>query len=94
MTAADTRQEPLVPSEVDLRDFGFYPLDINRLFGSEFHAVTDDAAWRAGLTLWLKSYHQVPAGSIPDDDVALARLAELGRDTRTWKKLRKDALHG
>ena len=34
--------------------------------------------WRAGVTLWLKSFHQVPAASLPDDDVALARLAELG----------------
>ena len=88
------RPAPLVPSDVDLRDYGFYPIDINRLFGSEFHAVTDDAAWRAGLTLWLKSYHQVPAGSIPDDDVALTRLAELGRDIKSWKKIREMSLRG
>lgn len=70
------------------------PLDIARLFNSEFHARSDDAVWRAGMTLWLKSFHQVPAGSVPDDDVALARLAELGRDVKTWKKLRDGALYG
>ena len=36
---------------------------INRLFGSSFHARASDAEWRAGVTLWLKSFHQVPAGS-------------------------------
>ena len=85
---------PLVPAELDLRDFGFMPIDIVRLFGSEFHAQSDDAAWRAGVTLWLKSYHQVPAASLPDDDVALARLAELGRDLRSWKKIKQAALRG
>jgi hypothetical protein len=70
------------------------PLDIQRLFNSEFHARANDSEWRAGLTLWLKSFHQVPAGSIPDDDVSLARLAELGRDVKTWRKVKEVALHG
>lgn len=85
---------PLTPDDCDLRDFPFLPLDIVRLFNSEFHARSDDPVWRAGLTLWLKSFHQVPAASVPDDDVALARLAELGRDVKTWKKLREGALYG
>lgn len=85
---------PLLPPNCDLRDFPFMPVDIARLFGSEFHALSDDAAWRAGVTLWLRSYHQVPAASLPDDDVALARLAELGRDLRTWRKIKSSALRG
>ncbi len=85
---------PLVPPDIDLRDFSFMPVDIGRLFGSEFHARSDDAAWRAGVTLWLKSYHQVPAASIPDDDVALARLAELGRDVKGWRQIMAAALRG
>ncbi|WP_062116717.1 DUF1376 domain-containing protein [Collimonas pratensis] len=85
---------PLSPEDCDLRDFPFLPLDIARLFNSEFHARSNDTEWRAGVTLWLKSFHQVPAGSIPDDDVQLARLAELGRDTKTWKKVKGVALHG
>ena len=87
-------QPPLVPVEVDLRDFAFMPLDIIRLFGSRFHAIATDAEWRAGVTLWAKSFHQVPAASIPDDDVELCRLAELGRDIKTWRKVREVALHG
>lgn len=86
--------EPLVPPEVDLRGFAFMPIDIVRLFGSRFHAIADDSQWRAGFTLWLKSWHQVPAGSLPDDDVELSRLAELGRDIKGWRKLRGVAMHG
>jgi uncharacterized phage protein (TIGR02220 family) len=86
--------EPLVPAEVDLRDFPFTPIFRARLFGSSFHARTSDAAWRAGVTLWLKSWDQVPAGTLPDDDIDLCRLAELGRDMKSWAKLRDTALHG
>ncbi|MDR3488764.1 MAG: DUF1376 domain-containing protein [Bradyrhizobium sp.] len=70
------------------------PLDITRLFGSGFHAKSDDSTWRAGITLWLKSYHQVPAASLPDDDIELARLAEFGRDMKSWRKIKSGALRG
>lgn len=92
--STDTLPEPLTPPDCDLRSFVYMPVDIIRLFSSEFHAKSTDAEWRAGFTLWLKSYHQVPAGSIPDDDVILARMAELGRDVDGWKALRTMALHG
>ncbi len=90
----DQSPEPLTPPEGDLRDFSFTPMYRARLFGSAFHARANDGEWRAGVTLWLKSQDQVPAGSLPDDDVELCRLAELGRDTKTWKKLREGALRG
>ena len=85
---------PLVPAECDLSGVRFFPLDIDRLLGSQFHAGADDAAWRAGITLWIKAFRQLPAGSLPDDDVALARLADYGRDTRSWRKARAAALRG
>ncbi len=86
--------EPLTPPDCDLRDFPFMPLDITRLFSSRFHAIADDGQWRAGVTLWLRSFHQVPAGSLPDDDIELARLAEFARDVKAWRKVRAMALHG
>ncbi len=85
---------PLTPADCNLQDFPFMPVDIARLFNSEFHARADDAQWRAAVTLWLKAYHQVPAASVPDDDIALARLAEFGRDIRGWKRVREVALYG
>lgn len=85
---------PLTPPDCDLRDFAFMPLDAGRLFGSEFHAIASDSEWRAGVCLWLKSWHQVPAASLPNDDTMLCRLAEYGRDIRTWRKVRDVALRG
>lgn len=88
------KPDPLVGPEVDLKNFPYTPLFRARLFGSSFHAVASDAEWRAGVTLWLKSWDQVPAGSLPADPVQLCRLAELGRDMKTWRKVSLIALHG
>lgn len=85
---------PPIPADADLRDFPYTPIFRARLFGSSFHARATDAEWRAGVTLWLKSWDQVPAGSLPDDDIDLCRLAELGRDLKTWRKIRAGAMHG
>lgn len=84
----------MTPAESDLRDFPHTPLFRSRLFGSSFHAQANDGEWRAGVTLWLKSWDQVPAGSLPNNEVELCRLAELARDLKTWKKLRDGALRG
>lgn len=94
MSQSQSLPEPPVPADCDLKDFGFTPIYRARLFGSGFHARATDSEWRAGVTLWLKSWDQVPAGSLPDDDVDLCRLAELGRDQKTWLKVKKGAMHG
>lgn len=85
---------PLTPAGCVLQDFPHTPIYRARLFGSSFHARTTDGEWRAGVTLWLKSWDQVPAGSLPDDDIELCRLAELARDMKTWKKVKDGALRG
>lgn len=85
---------PPVSDEVDLRDFPYTPMFRSRLFGSAFHARVSDSGWRAGVTLWLKSWDQTPAGSLPDDDIDLCRLAELGRDLKSWAKVKKEGLWG
>lgn len=85
---------PLTPAGCDLRDFPHTPLFRSRLFGSSFHARANDSEWRAGVTLWLKSWDQVPAGSLPNDDIELCRLAELARDVKAWTKHKAGALRG
>ncbi len=89
-----TLPEPMTPADCDLRGLEYMPLLGQRLFGSDFNGMANDSEWRAGLTLWWAAWTQCPAGSLPDDDAALCRLADLGRDTKTWKKLRERALHG
>lgn len=86
--------DPLTPQGSDLRDFPHTPIIRARLFGSEFHAKANDSEWRAGVTLWLKSWDQTPAGSLPTDDVQLCRLAELGRDMAEWLRVKAVALTG
>lgn len=90
----DQLPTPFVPADADLRDFAFTPIYRARLFGSSFHARVNDSEWRAGVTLWLRSWDQAPAGSLPDDDIELCRLAELGRDLKAWKRVKEGALHG
>ncbi len=85
---------PLIVPEADVSDFAFTPVYRHRLFGSAFHAKATDSEWRAGVTLWLKSQDQFPSGSLPDDDTELCRLAELGRDMKTWRRVREGALRG
>jgi hypothetical protein len=85
---------PMTPPGSVLQDFPHTPLYRARLFGSSFHARATDGEWRAGVTLWLKAWDQVPAGSLPNDDVELCRLAELARDLKAWKKLRAGAMRG
>ncbi len=87
--------EPPVPPDLDTRDLWWMKLDIGALLNSDFNVLTfDDTAWRAGVTLWCRAWHQVPAGSLPADDRALCHLAGLGRDLRRWRKIKADALHG
>jgi len=91
---ADALPAPLVAADVDLKSMPFTPIFRARLFASAFHARVSDAAWRAGVTLWLKSWDQAPAGTLPDDEIELCRLAELGRDLRSWRKIKEEAMWG
>lgn len=82
---------PLTPADCDLSDFDRMPLDIKRLGGSKFDAGLDDSAWRAGLNLWMSSWHQRPAGSLDDDEEALCTAAGL-RDLKKWGKVKAKAM--
>jgi hypothetical protein len=86
--------EPPVPADCDLQDFPYMPLQIGRLLDSTFSAKATDAEFRAGMVLWCKAWHQVPAGSLPNDERVLAHLAGFGRDLKAWAKVREMALHG
>jgi hypothetical protein len=79
--------EPLSPQDCDLRNFPFMSLDVVRLRDSEVASI-DPEAFRAAVLSWCAAWHQVPAGSLPDDDAALCRLLGYGRDLKTWMKVR------
>lgn len=87
-------EPPMTPADCDLRGMEWMPLYGGRLFGSDFDAHATDTEWRAAMQLWWSAWNQVPAASLPDDDVAMCRLAGLGRDLKAWRKIKARAIHG
>lgn len=86
--------DPLVPPEVDLRDFAFMPLHVVRLRDSGLSAKATGDQFRAAVLLWCASWHQVPAGSMPNDDDELANVCGYSRSRREWVKVREGAMRG
>jgi len=82
---------PLVPVEIDLRDFAFMPLDVLRLRDSDLSTVATGDEFKAAVLLWCIAWHQIPAGSVPNDERWLARHSGAGAK---WKKVRTEALRG
>lgn len=91
--AEPERKPPLTPPECVLRDFDFMPLHVQQLRDSRFAASVTPQAFMAGVMLWCTAWHQVPAGSLPDDDIELARYAGFGRMIDAWREVREEALH-
>jgi len=89
--------EPLTPHGCDLRDFHFMPLMVAQFRDSDLAAdETPEVCW-AAMLIQAASWHQLPAGSIPDDDNWLAKTANYrmrGKTDRAWKRVRQGALHG
>lgn len=83
--------EPLVAADVDLRGLPFMPLDTVRLLDSDLFALSTGDEFKAAVALWCKSWTQVPAASVPNDDRVLAHLSGAGP---RWKKVMPMALRG
>jgi hypothetical protein len=90
---SDVRPEPLAPADLDLRSFPSMLLDVQRLRDSDL-AAGDPAHLGLALIAWAVSWHQLPAGSLPNNDAVLARLMGFGRDLKGWRGVREHALHG
>lgn len=89
---SSTLPPPPISADVDLRDFQYMELDVRVLRDSRFAAQVSGDAFRAGVLLWCAAWHQVPAGSLPNDDIELASLAGYGRFFKEWRKVRDEAL--
>jgi hypothetical protein len=85
---------PLVTPDVDLRDFYFMPLDVCRLRDSRLAYAATGEGFRSAVLLWCACWHQLPAASLPDDDIELAHLAGFGRVVSEWLRFKEEALHG
>jgi hypothetical protein len=86
--------DPLTPPAADLSGFEWMELNIHRLFRSEMWAKATGDEFRAALKLWGESFWEKPAGSLPDDDVLLARLADYGRDVKGFESVKAMVMRG
>jgi hypothetical protein len=88
----DTLPDPLVPAEVDLRDFPRMPFDIARLRRSKAWLIAkkNPELGFYMLNLWMASWHETPPGSLEDDDEVLMDRA-MCKEAR-WPKVREIVL--
>jgi len=85
---------PLLPSDVDLRDFGFMPLQVERLRRSKQWLIAKRRPEIGffSINLWMAAWHEVPCGSLEDDDDVLADAAMCSPDK--WPSVKEDVLRG
>lgn len=83
---------PLAPKDANLRGLRLLPLDTVRLLNSDFFALSTGDEFKAAVTLWVKSWAQIPAGTLPADEKILEKLS--GADRAVWRKVKARALHG
>ncbi len=88
---------PPVPAICDLRNFPDMPLEVDTLRDSDLRRRSSGDEFKAAVILWAACWHQVPSGSLPDDDIELADLAGIGTGKpalRAWLKVKVMALRG
>lgn len=83
---------PLTPADCDLAGYRWMPLDVERVIDSDTYGLSTGDEFKTAFRLWAKSWKQVPAASLPNDDRLLAHLA--GLELATWKKRKAIALRG
>lgn len=85
---------PLVPAEVDLRDFSWMPIEIHRLRRSKAWLICKRKPELGFymLNLWTAAWHDTPSASLEDDDDVLADLAMC--EPSKWPKVREQVLRG
>jgi hypothetical protein len=82
---------PLTPPDCDLRGLPYMPLDVIRLLDSDMFAEATGDEFKAAVSLWCKSWTQVPAASLPNKD---AVLAHLSGNAAKWKRIKAGAMRG
>ena len=80
---------PLVPPKCDLTSFPYLAIEVNNfLSSSEWNSFSYDEKV-AFLNLLLKSWHQIPCSSLPNDDLLLKHFADVGQK---WGKIKENVL--
>lgn len=83
-----SQPNPMSTQDCDLRGLEWMPLDVLNLLDSTLFLESTGDEFKAAMALICKSWRQVPAGSLPASDNALATLS-MARD---WTSVRTMAL--
>ncbi|HVY86227.1 MAG TPA: DUF1376 domain-containing protein [Caulobacterales bacterium] len=90
----DKLPAPLTPADCDLRSFTFMPLEIERLQKSKQWLIAKrrpEIGFYA-MNLWARSWREVPAASLEDDDEILIDAAMCAPER--WAEVRADVMRG
>lgn len=90
--ASEDLPAPLTPGDCDLTSYDWFPLKHRLLQQSEWWLSASDLARSRNIDLWAEAYAQVPAASLPDNDVVLARFAGFGRDVAGFRAVKSEIL--
>lgn len=91
MSAPNGLPDALVPADLDVRSIPGFILDVEKMENSEILAMSTGDQFKAAFRLWCKAWKQVPAGSLPNNELVLASWSGAGP---RWPKVRDMALHG
>ncbi len=83
--------DPMVSTDVDLRGFSGFMLNVDRLLASELVALGKPEECWAAVMLWSRAWKQSPPASLPNDDRILAAFSGAGA---RWPKVKEMALRG
>jgi len=86
--------DPLTPPDCDLRGLEWMPLYGDRLFSSDTWLLASPEGRGVALMLWWAAWKQKPAGSLADQDRALAQLAGYGANQKGWLAIKEEAMRG
>lgn len=82
---------PLVPPKCDLTSFYFLAIEVNNFLSSLEWISFNYVEKVAFFNLLLKSWHQIPCSSLPNDDVLLKHFSGVGQK---WGKIKENVLSG
>nr|DAQ81559.1 MAG TPA: Protein of unknown function (DUF1376) [Caudoviricetes sp.] len=80
----------MTPPDCNLRGLPFMPLQVQRLIELDLYLLSSGDEFKAAISLWCKSWSQLPGGSLPDDDKLLGPMS----GAKSWPKVKAVALRG
>lgn len=84
--------DPPIPADVSCKGLPYMPLKVVELMESDLAELSSGTEFKAAVLLWCKSWVQVPAGSLPNDDRRLAKYA--GVSLEQFDEIKSMALRG